>query len=56
MYNIYTTLYQRIKTLEYKDPIYFFKHDEYFELALCLAYMTLSKEKIIHNTFIAIAV
>lgn len=45
--SIYETLYQRIKLLEYREPVYFFEYDEYFELALCLAYMTLSKEKII---------
>lgn len=45
--SIYETLYQRIKLLEYKEPISFFEYDENFELALCIAYMTLSKEKII---------
>ena len=40
-------MYRKTKSLElgyYND---FFKKDEYFELVLCLAYMTLSKEKII---------
>lgn len=45
--SIYETIYKRIKLLEYKEPISFFEYDEYFELALCIAYMTLSKEKII---------
>lgn len=47
--SIYQTLYQRIKLLEYREPIYFFQYDENFELALCIAYMALSKEKIIHK-------
>lgn len=45
--SIYQTLYRRIKLLEYREPVYFFEYDEYFELALCIAYMALSKEKII---------
>ena len=38
--SIYETIYKRIKLLEYKEPISFFEYDEYFELALCIAYMT----------------
>ena len=48
-HQIFSTLYGKLKLLEYREPIYFFEYDEYFELALCLAYMTLSKEKIIHK-------
>lgn len=44
---IYQTMYTKIKTLEYTNPSAFFKYDENFELVLCLAYMTLSKESII---------
>ena len=44
---IYETIYTKIKTLEYTNPNAFFKYDENFELVLCLAYMTLSKESII---------
>lgn len=45
--SIYNTIYKRIKLLEHKDANYFFQYDEIFELVLCLAYMTLSKESII---------
>lgn len=40
-------MYRKVKSLEnsYYDDL--FKKEEYFELVLCLAYMTLSKEKII---------
>ena len=48
-HQIFSTLYGKLKLLEYREPIYFFEYDEYFELTLCLAYMTLSKEKIIHK-------
>ena len=44
---IYQTLYGKLKVLDYREPVFFFEYDEYFELALCIAYMTLSKEKII---------
>lgn len=37
----------KINALENLDYSEFLKKDEYFELALCLAYLTLSKEKII---------
>lgn len=40
-------MYRKIKSLENSYYDDFFKKDEYFELVLCLAYMTLSKEKII---------
>lgn len=40
-------MYLKFKSLEYEHLDYFFKKDENFELVLCLAYMTLSKEKII---------
>ncbi len=43
----YKSMYTKIKTLEYTYPTGFFKYDENFELVLCLAYMTLSKESII---------
>lgn len=46
---IYHTIYSKLKLLEYREPVYFFEYDEYFELALCIAYMTLSKEKIINK-------
>ena len=42
-------MYRKIKSLEYLYIDDFFKKDEYFELALCLSYMTLSKEKIIRK-------
>ena len=41
------TLYKKIKSFLYLDHDNFFEYDEYFELALCIAYLTLSKEKII---------
>jgi len=41
------TMYKKLKAIEYYSPAYFLEHDENFEIALCLAYMTLSKEKII---------
>ncbi len=44
---IYQTMFTKIKTLEYTNPTGFFKYDENFELVLCLAYLTLSKESII---------
>ncbi len=44
---IYQSMYTKLKTLEYTNPSGFFKYDENFELVLCLAYMTLSKESII---------
>lgn len=40
-------MYRKIKSLENSYYNDFFNKDEYFELVLCLAYMTLSKEKII---------
>lgn len=45
--SIYQTMLNKMRTLEYKHTNYFFQYDEIFELVLCLAYMTLSKEKII---------
>ena len=44
---IIETMEKKIKAIESIDPDEFAKKDEYFELAICLAYMTLSKEKII---------
>ena len=44
---IIETMEKKIKAIENIDPDEFAKKDEYFELAICLAYMTLSKEKII---------
>ena len=41
------TLYKKIKSFIYFDADNFFDYDEYFELALCISYLTLSKEKII---------
>lgn len=40
-------MYKKIKAFEYLEPSLFFEKDDDFELLLCLAYMTLSKEKII---------
>jgi len=40
-------MYQKIKAVESLSPRVFFEKDANFEVALCLAYMTLSKEKII---------
>jgi len=40
-------MYQKIKAVESLNPRVFFEKDANFEVALCLAYMTLSKEKII---------
>lgn len=44
---IIETMEKKIKAIESINPDEFAKKDEYFELAICLAYMTLSKEKII---------
>lgn len=44
---IIETMEKKIKAIESIDPDEFAKKDEYFELVICLAYMTLSKEKII---------
>ena len=41
------SLYSKIKSLEYLYTDYFFNSDDIFKICLCLAYMTLSKEKII---------
>lgn len=40
-------MYDKIKNLEYLDTDCFFYKDDFFEISLCLAYMTLSKEKLI---------
>ena len=41
------SIYKKINSIENMDINAFLKKDEYFEIALCLSYMTLSKEKII---------
>ncbi|MBE6154873.1 MAG: hypothetical protein E7163_04815 [Firmicutes bacterium] len=41
------SMYRKTKAIEYIYPNIFLEHDDNFEIALCLAYMTLSKEKII---------
>lgn len=46
---ISTVMNNKIKSLECMNIYEFLKKEEYFELALCLSYMTLSKEKIIHK-------
>lgn len=40
-------MHDKAIVLESSNPLEFFKYDEYLELVLCIAYMTLSKEKII---------
>lgn len=45
--NISELMYKKIKAIEYKIPNVFLEKDENFDVVLCLAYMTLSKEKII---------
>lgn len=45
--NINDAIKNKLSALENIKPNYFFEKNEYFELALCLSYMTLSKEKII---------
>lgn len=40
-------MHDKAMILESSNPLEFFKYDEYLELVLCIAYMTLSKEKII---------
>lgn len=40
-------MHDKALILESSNPLEFFKYDEYLELVLCIAYMTLSKEKII---------
>ena len=45
--NISELMYKKIKALEDKVPNVFLQKDENFDVVLCLAYMTLSKEKII---------
>lgn len=42
-------MYKKIKTVEECDYECFIENDEYFQLALCLSYMTLTKEKIIEK-------
>ena len=41
------SMYKKIKAIEKNDVKEFLEKDENFEIALCLSYMTLSKEKII---------
>lgn len=47
--NVKETMIKKINALENLDYEEFMKKDEYFELVLCLAYLTLSKEKIIEK-------
>ncbi len=44
---INNSMLNKMSVLENMDANSFFKKDDYFEIALCFAYMTLSKEKII---------
>ena len=43
------SMYKKIKAIEYGNINAFLEKDENFEIALCLSYMTLSKEKIIEK-------
>lgn len=43
------TMYKKIKAIEYLDLKTLLEKDEDFEIAICLAYMSLSKEKIIEK-------
>ena len=43
------SMYKKINSIESEDSNAFLEKDENFEIALCLSYMTLSKEKIIHK-------
>lgn len=43
------SMYKKINAIELEDSNTFLEKDENFEIALCLSYMTLSKEKIIHK-------
>ena len=40
-------MHKKLDALEQKNPNLFLEKDENFDVVLCLAYMTLSKEKII---------
>lgn len=40
-------MHKKIEALEYKIPNLFLEKEDNFDVILCLAYMTLSKEKII---------
>lgn len=40
-------LFRKLCDFLNRDPNKFFEYDEYFELALCISYLTLTKEKII---------
>ena len=46
---ISTMMYKKIEAIEYFDLKTVLEKDEYFEIAICLAYMSLSKEKIIEK-------
>ena len=43
------TMYRKLRNIEDHDFTSFFSKDENFLMALCLSYMTLSKEKIIEK-------